>query len=162
MRIMTEEDPRWREFQQRLEKAVEQSSCDSTVKRPLSRRILRSMGYDVPASLEHFDSHGGMCDCEILWNVESRGAHSHQNQKRSRRDVTRIGGIKDFVGDIRPWQGDIERFIGDVGEHTNTLSFREIADVDRFDKLVKLPQDGSVGVGHLPEIVGLGQPQWNR
>ena len=34
-----------------------------------STKILTAMGFDVDASLKHFDKCGGYCDCEVLWNV---------------------------------------------------------------------------------------------
>jgi len=44
--------------------------CDSSLKRPFARKILADMGANVEASLLAFESSGGYCDCEILFNVD--------------------------------------------------------------------------------------------
>ncbi|MCJ7663529.1 MAG: DUF2695 domain-containing protein [Desulfobacterales bacterium] len=77
--ILTVEHPKWPEFARRLEKEVDvanlgrgrfRSNCDSTNRRPLARKLLGKMGFDVEKALEYFDGNGGHCDCEILWNVD--------------------------------------------------------------------------------------------
>lgn len=47
-------------------------TCDNTPHHPITRKILESMGFD-PVSIEqsvgYFKGHGGMCDCEVVFNV---------------------------------------------------------------------------------------------
>jgi hypothetical protein len=45
--------------------------CDSSMDRPLANKILAEYfpEIDIEGSLEYFDEHGGLCDCEILFNV---------------------------------------------------------------------------------------------
>lgn len=45
-------------------------TCNAQLDRPFATKILKDMGADVDASLEHFSNHGGYCDCEILLNVD--------------------------------------------------------------------------------------------
>jgi hypothetical protein len=80
---MTAGHPRWREFVARL---YGPEGCDfrespagslvwncSAHTRDGAAAILRDMGatdQDLLATLDHFDTNGGYCDCEILLNVD--------------------------------------------------------------------------------------------
>ena len=85
MQVMTREHPRGEEFCARLEGP---DGCDFHKKddgkwgwhckggrdKTFATQILQAMGkqdepFDIPASLAYFDSNGGYCDCEILFNV---------------------------------------------------------------------------------------------
>ena len=73
--------PRWREFLEKLEgvdgcdfkkdeKGETTWSCKGGNDKSLATAIMQSMGdVDVPGSLTYFESHGGHCDCEILFNI---------------------------------------------------------------------------------------------
>jgi hypothetical protein len=94
---MTPNHPRWDEFTELLEgpgycdfrsdPAIAESfawECDNTFNRPLARKALASMGAteeDIENSLADFAQHGGMCDCEILFNVQD----SYRPRKLKRR-----------------------------------------------------------------------------
>jgi Protein of unknown function (DUF2695) len=58
--------------------------CDSNIKRPFCRRLLKKFGADVDGSLEFFAKHGGYCDCEVIFNVE-RGVNPVKPVRRRRR-----------------------------------------------------------------------------
>lgn len=83
--LMTPDHPRWNEFCGLLEgpKGCRfynvggeiHWTCDSTIERPIARRLLKGFRVDVDASLDFFASHGGYCDCEILFNVERSVDH---------------------------------------------------------------------------------------
>jgi hypothetical protein len=48
--------------------------CPGERNRPRTVGLLRMMGAsteEVLAALDHYDEHGGHCDCEILFNVEA-------------------------------------------------------------------------------------------
>jgi hypothetical protein len=48
--------------------------CSGQRDRPHARRILRELGFPLEAieqSLAFFTTHGGLCDCEILFNVDA-------------------------------------------------------------------------------------------
>lgn len=79
--VMTPKHVRWNEFVERLE-GLEgcnfhkrddgeiQWKCAGGNDKSLARAILESMmSIDVDASLKYFESCGGWCDCEILFNV---------------------------------------------------------------------------------------------
>jgi hypothetical protein len=74
--ILTPQSPRWKEFVNALGKACgfrEDSDtwqCDHDYRR--AEKIMLAMGgIDIPRTLEYFQSNGGWCDCEILFNVAS-------------------------------------------------------------------------------------------
>ena len=80
MYILTKEHKRWKEFITRLEgkdgcnfRKVEGKTkwdCDSSEERPLARKILSSMGgIDIEETMKYFKAKGGLCDCEIVFNV---------------------------------------------------------------------------------------------
>lgn len=76
--VMTREHPRWREFCERLAgpeacdfKDGGTWKCDSRADRPFARKILEDMGMNMAESLRYFSRHGGHCDCEILFNVDT-------------------------------------------------------------------------------------------
>lgn len=81
MEILTPEHPRWDEFTEKL--SGEEGcnfrekdgrtiwNCNGGKDRPFTRKILTEMaGIDIEATMEYFNSRGGYCDCEILFNVE--------------------------------------------------------------------------------------------
>ncbi len=83
--IITPEHPRWDEFVEKLQgpgycnfqeqKPGDPRSitwrCKGGTDKSFARDILEKMGgFDVDASLEYFEQHGGYCDCEILFNVD--------------------------------------------------------------------------------------------
>jgi hypothetical protein len=83
--ILTPEQPRWREFADRL---AGPEGCDFQQNRKgewswyclgghdqtFARAILEKMDADAPldiaGTLAYFTEHGGHCDCEILFNVD--------------------------------------------------------------------------------------------
>jgi hypothetical protein len=68
--VMTIENPRWKEFCERLDSALSKRPCDAQTLRQATK-VLRDMGgIDIDASLEYFREHGGYCDCEIFCNVD--------------------------------------------------------------------------------------------
>lgn len=75
---MTTEHPRWGEFLDRLEAAVETHGCAGRADEDsykLSRRILIAMDFyeqETLLSLLYFAEHGGFCDCVIAANVGRR------------------------------------------------------------------------------------------
>jgi len=67
-------------------------TCDNSPDRPIARRILKEMGatqVEIEQSLGLFAGHGGFCDCEILFNVQSsmvcRSCAVRRNPKRTKR-----------------------------------------------------------------------------
>jgi len=46
-----------------------------------AKKFLEELGCDTDKSLEYFQSNGGMCDCEIIWNVErsAKGFLKHES-----------------------------------------------------------------------------------
>lgn len=85
METMTPDNPRWKEFAERLEgtegcnfREKEEGNpdsitwdCNGTMERPLARAILEKMGdIDIEATMEFFEENGGRCNCEILFNVD--------------------------------------------------------------------------------------------
>jgi len=86
--LMTPEHPRWEEFCARLEgpegchfiDAPNKLGCTWTcaggTDKTFATMILRAMGFsdaDVQWSLDYFETQGGYCDCEILFNVDKAG-----------------------------------------------------------------------------------------
>jgi len=88
--LMTPDHPRWEEFIRRLEgpegcnfqaefdddgKLIPDSTtweCAGGEDKSKAVAILKTMpAVDVAASLVFFEEHGGFCDCEIVFNVES-------------------------------------------------------------------------------------------
>ena len=75
---MTPENPEWRKFCERLggpeacdfKEDPFSWKCNGRTNRPFARKILRDMGANVAASLRYYDTHGGHCDCEILFNCD--------------------------------------------------------------------------------------------
>ena len=82
--VMAPDHPRWDEFVERLEGPEgcdftpaasglgHEWTCSRDADRPLSRKILRAMGLSedaIAASFAYFDTRGGYCDCEVIYNV---------------------------------------------------------------------------------------------
>jgi hypothetical protein len=105
--VMTPANPRWAEFYGRLEGPegcdFHQGDTRNTVAlgnrttwpckggtdQSLTRKILAAMGFTEPlieASCRYFKSHGGFCDCEVLFNVHPMG-----NSKRPLRRTSMKG-----------------------------------------------------------------------
>jgi Protein of unknown function (DUF2695) len=64
----------WLEFFDRLENHVG-PGCTGKTDRPISRKILASMGASVDQieeCLALFEEHGGYCDCEVVMNAQER------------------------------------------------------------------------------------------
>jgi hypothetical protein len=64
----------WREFFARLED-FEGPGCSGKTDRPISRKILASMGVSadhIEECLALFEEHGGYCDCEVMVNAQDR------------------------------------------------------------------------------------------
>lgn len=87
--FMNPSHPRWREFCERLEgpdgcNFREKTpgdpdsitwTCGGGMDKTFAAAILKKMGFSelaIEASLAYFEAYGGHCDCEILFNVESR------------------------------------------------------------------------------------------
>lgn len=83
MQAMTPTNPRWEEFIERLE-GIEGCSfhrdsneeihwtCSGDLDRGLSTNLLKRMGLNdeaITESLAFFKTHGGYCDCEVIFNV---------------------------------------------------------------------------------------------
>jgi hypothetical protein len=77
--ILSRGHPRWGEFVERLRGSEgcdikfedEKTSwkCSHGRDRPIATAILRSIrNIDVEGTLDHLQSEGGRCDCEILFN----------------------------------------------------------------------------------------------
>lgn len=80
MNTMTAEHPRWEEFEERLEGPEgcnfqedenEETTwqCKGGTDKSKATAILIDMEMDVSTSLSYFESNGGYCDCEILFNI---------------------------------------------------------------------------------------------
>lgn len=87
MQVMTREHPRWDEFVTRLEgpdgcnfhkndEGKWEWFCKGGKDKSFATAILKTMSeqdeigpFDIPASLAYFESYGGYCDCEIIFNV---------------------------------------------------------------------------------------------
>lgn len=104
-RRMTPAHPRWSEFKRRLEGPegcnfqrspdgdLDKTTwhCSARNSRPHAHQILRAMGFGsefIDASMTYFDSRGGFCDCEILWNVTDR-SFRRSRLKRIRARILR-------------------------------------------------------------------------
>ncbi|KKM24416.1 hypothetical protein LCGC14_1605380, partial [marine sediment metagenome] len=72
--IMTHQHFQWDEFRYQLAIALNIAGptgwkCDHSLDK--TRNILSKIeGIDISASIEHFASQGGVCDCEILLNCQ--------------------------------------------------------------------------------------------
>jgi hypothetical protein len=94
--VMTSDHPRWQEFYGRLEgpegcnfrekvpgdPTTVKLDCTSKNDHTNARKILSAMGFNqaqVDSSCEYFNSCGGFCDCEVLFNVKT-----HRPRRRSR------------------------------------------------------------------------------
>ncbi len=61
--------PMWENFTGAISDLLEARKCDNHL--TISRELLADMGrFDVEASIEWLQNHGGFCDCEVLMNVE--------------------------------------------------------------------------------------------
>ena len=66
---MTKDHPMWERFCEALDTLIESRGCDT--KLSIATELLADMRrFDVDASLEWLESHGGFGDCEILMNVD--------------------------------------------------------------------------------------------
>jgi hypothetical protein len=82
--VLTNEHPQWDDFCDRLARAItvpgkpDSWRCDGdansnpTLVHRYAKQVMAEMGgIDVNATLEFFKSHGGCCDCEVLFNVDT-------------------------------------------------------------------------------------------
>lgn len=77
--MMTTEHPRWEEFVRRLEgpegcdfKQDNTWKCAGGRDKSFAISILENMGCsptDLAAQVDYFESRGGYCDCEIIFNI---------------------------------------------------------------------------------------------
>jgi hypothetical protein len=79
--IMNPKHPRWDEFCERLAGSEGCNfkedkdgnttwKCNGGYDKSYAIRILQTMPeIDIEKTLKYFDSHGGHCDCEILFNI---------------------------------------------------------------------------------------------
>ena len=71
---LTPESPRWDEFVNALEAALDTWGCDGDAEPNVhhhAKRIMAEMGdIDIPASLASIKNAVGYCDCEIFLNVD--------------------------------------------------------------------------------------------
>ena len=79
--VMTPQHPRWDEFCVKLEEACEFTGeginikwkCGGGLDKTRAEKVLKSMKLNKTCrelSLNYFEANGGMCDCEILFNVD--------------------------------------------------------------------------------------------
>jgi hypothetical protein len=100
--VMTIDHERWQEFRDRLEgpegcnfheatpgdRESLTFDCAAGTDKTHAIAILTAMGATVPeivASCEYFNSRGGFCDCEILFNVEVRQSRPRRVLRRKTR-----------------------------------------------------------------------------
>ncbi len=97
---MTPSNPRWEEFYKRLEgpegcnfrrddpedAKTTHWDCAGGNDHTLTRKIMAAIGFSpelIEASCRYFASHGGFCDCAVLFNVNPvRPARSRKNSQR--------------------------------------------------------------------------------
>jgi hypothetical protein len=66
--IMTMAHPMWESFTESIDTLLESRKCDN--KLSFATELLVDMRrFDVDASLDWLENHGGYCDCEVLMNV---------------------------------------------------------------------------------------------
>jgi len=110
LNVMTVTHPKWDEFTTRLEgpegcnfqrknpKDVKSTTwkCSSGPGFELAKPILKKMGCDVEKSIAYFREHGGYCDCEVLFNVESsaKGRNPDGSPRRQRQRQRRRVSVK--------------------------------------------------------------------
>jgi hypothetical protein len=81
--ILTPEHVSWHSFKRelkgpeginiRFEGSKAKWNCSHRLTRPLTRKILRKYKeIDIEATLKIFETLGGSCDCEVVFNVEAR------------------------------------------------------------------------------------------
>lgn len=89
--VVTLEGPKGCNF--RKENGETTWTCDHS--HNLSRSILKKMGFNVDKSIDFFRSHGGYCDCEVLFNVyasvKGRGKMRRRRRKPSSSAIAAIG-----------------------------------------------------------------------
>jgi len=97
--VMTTDHRRWSTFTKRLggpdgcnfrkdDRGKTVWTCRHNYR--FAKKILRSMGIDLLASIAFFRQHGGSCDCKILFNVDLRDREpTKRSTKKGRQTVTR-------------------------------------------------------------------------
>jgi hypothetical protein len=65
--VMTPSHRQWSEFYNKLGALVSEGGCNHSHIHAIT--VLALMGAEVRESVEHFEQHGGFCDCEVLMNV---------------------------------------------------------------------------------------------
>lgn len=105
--LMTPSHPKWKKFMVEMEGPNgchfrQKSSlgarsttwkCNSSIRRPICRRLLKKYKVDVVASLQFFVNHGGYCDCEVIFNVE-RSFKRASGRRRERIRVARVAAVQ--------------------------------------------------------------------
>jgi hypothetical protein len=69
---MTPSNLNWDNFVERLKKKLEAVDCKSGRDKTQAMAVLREMGLKwelIAPTLAYFESHGGFCDCEIIYNI---------------------------------------------------------------------------------------------
>jgi hypothetical protein len=64
-------------------------TCDCTDAFPVSRRILAEMGLapnDVEQSISYFRRNGGLCDCEVFFNVDQLAADDEDDAESAQAE----------------------------------------------------------------------------
>lgn len=72
--VLNPESPRWNQFADALDAVLVNETCDGDRRHRHARRLMSEMGnIDIEKSIALFESRGGYCDCEILFNVDPDG-----------------------------------------------------------------------------------------
>jgi hypothetical protein len=71
---MTPSNPRWQEFAKLLESRLEGKTtpCKAGRDKTQATAVMKEMGLGedlISVSRAYFESHGGFCDCEIIYNI---------------------------------------------------------------------------------------------
>jgi hypothetical protein len=69
---MTPSNPKWGKFTKTLTESLKKVGCKGGRDKTLAARAMEDMGFHealIDASLAYFESHGGFCDCEIIYNI---------------------------------------------------------------------------------------------
>ncbi len=66
--ILTPSHPNWRGFMSRMNQELREHGCVHDL--TLTRKILKSLfNIDEEATIQHFASKGGHCDCKVLYHL---------------------------------------------------------------------------------------------
>jgi hypothetical protein len=97
METLTTASPRWKSFARVLGMVMEGRGCDNDrglnpdtpeLVRCGARAVMEAMGgIDIEATMKYFDDHGGYCDCEIRYNVDT-GPGSTEDGDEDNHELT--------------------------------------------------------------------------